>query len=41
MDTFSGLLLCAKTKIAKVGLASYFAEGTANARSDRWARFVL
>ncbi|KAF3334917.1 RNA pseudouridine synthase 5-like protein [Carex littledalei] len=31
----SGLLLCAKTKIAKVGLASYFAEGTANARSDR------
>ncbi|KAJ3682818.1 hypothetical protein LUZ60_013045 [Juncus effusus] len=27
----SGLLLCAKTKAAKVRLASYFAEGTANA----------
>ncbi|KAJ3704212.1 hypothetical protein LUZ61_007917 [Rhynchospora tenuis] len=31
----SGLLLCAKTKIAKVRLASYFAEKTANAGNNR------
>ncbi|KAJ4821389.1 Pseudouridine synthase family protein [Rhynchospora pubera] len=31
----SGLLLCAKTKVAKVRLASYFAEKTANAASER------
>ncbi|KAL6902145.1 hypothetical protein ACP4OV_005021 [Aristida adscensionis] len=31
----SGLLLCAKTKIAKVQLASYFAEGTINSGNKR------
>ncbi|XP_072975654.1 RNA pseudouridine synthase 5 isoform X1 [Typha angustifolia] len=31
----SGILLCAKTKLAKVSLASYFSEGTANAGVDR------
>ncbi|XBH85587.1 hypothetical protein VPH35_073467 [Triticum aestivum] len=31
----SGLLLCAKTKLAKVQLASYFAEGAANAEKKR------
>ncbi|XP_062215953.1 RNA pseudouridine synthase 5 isoform X2 [Phragmites australis] len=31
----SGLLLCAKTKIAKVRLASYFAEGAINAGNKR------
>ncbi|XP_020108671.1 RNA pseudouridine synthase 5 isoform X1 [Ananas comosus] len=31
----SGILLCAKTKIAKVRLASYFAEGTANGTVER------
>ncbi|KAL6901880.1 hypothetical protein ACP4OV_004756 [Aristida adscensionis] len=31
----SGILLCAKTKIAKVQLASYFAEGTINAGNKR------
>ncbi|KAG2541567.1 hypothetical protein PVAP13_9NG687000 [Panicum virgatum] len=31
----SGLLLCAKTKVAKVRLASYFAEGAINAGSKR------
>ncbi|CAD6203198.1 unnamed protein product [Miscanthus lutarioriparius] len=31
----SGLLLCAKTKIAKVQLASYFAEGAINAAKKR------
>ncbi|KQK22183.1 hypothetical protein BRADI_1g65680v3 [Brachypodium distachyon] len=31
----SGLLLCAKTKLAKVRLASYFAEGTINAGNKR------
>ncbi|KAL6644872.1 hypothetical protein ACP70R_016480 [Stipagrostis hirtigluma subsp. patula] len=32
---YKGLLLCAKTKIAKVQLASYFAEGTINAGNKR------
>ncbi|ONL96871.1 RNA pseudouridine synthase 5 [Zea mays] len=31
----SGLLLCAKTKVAKVRLASYFAEGAINAAKKR------
>ncbi|WVZ56572.1 hypothetical protein U9M48_007079 [Paspalum notatum var. saurae] len=31
----SGLLLCAKTKVAKVRLASYFAEGATNAANKR------
>ncbi|KAG0551573.1 hypothetical protein BDA96_01G435100 [Sorghum bicolor] len=31
----SGLLLCAKTKVAKVRLASYFAEGAINAATKR------
>lgn len=31
----SGLLLCAKTKVAKVRLASYFAEGAINAANKR------
>ncbi|KAK3151295.1 hypothetical protein QOZ80_3AG0244080 [Eleusine coracana subsp. coracana] len=31
----SGLLLCAKTKVAKVRLASYFAEGAINAGNKR------
>lgn len=34
-----GLLLCAKTKLAKVQLASYFAEGAANAEKKRCTIF--
>jgi len=34
-----GLLLCAKTKVAKVRLASYFAEGAINAGNKRCQNF--
>ncbi|CAD6210729.1 unnamed protein product [Miscanthus lutarioriparius] len=34
-EIFLGLLLCAKTKVAKVRLASYFAEGAINAAKKR------
>ena len=36
-----GLLLCAKTKVAKVRLASYFAEGAINAAKKRCKNFSL
>lgn len=40
VDAVAGILLCAKTKIAKVRLASYFAEGTANGTVERW-KYVI